>query len=410
MASLKVDATRCLLVLFIVFILSLSGFYLGGIFLVLFWILFSFLLFDLILLANTARATMYIQNFSTEHPVKGEDIQYTLKIYFESFLPGLRCFVTFKGVRKDEVIHSGMDDFGFFPLPQEIVARNYTVQCPFRGIYTVGLDRLEIEDVLSIISIRLKVWYRTFYVFPRLIKLSSMRLPTTEGDMAESITAWEGGTYDNTRFTGITEYRPGEPVRSMAWKRFGASGIAFVRTYETSSSPGVTFYIDLCRKGPPDYLVFDAEDCSIEVLLASVYFFLRSGVAVHVRIEDSLTSFDAADVADTASGEFIRFLESTVNWSFSEGARPSALEVLEADKRGGAIPTASVVGIFRSFDEEVLSFIEDQGDRLNATAFVIASSLSEESAQALARYRSSGVKADHLIVIRNSGTIQEDLS
>ncbi|HOV64970.1 MAG TPA: hypothetical protein PLG43_13950, partial [Spirochaetia bacterium] len=208
MAPLKVDATRCLLVLFIVFILSLSGFYLGGIFLVLFWVLFSFLLLDLILLVVSVRATMYIQNFSTEHPVKGEDIQYTLKIYFESFLPGLRCFVTFKGVRKDEAIHSGMKDFGFFPWPQEIVARNYTVQCPFRGIYTVGLDRLEIEDVLSIISIRLKVWYRTFYVFPRLIKLSSLRLPTTEGDMAESRTAWEGGTYDNTRFTGINEYRP----------------------------------------------------------------------------------------------------------------------------------------------------------------------------------------------------------
>lgn len=402
MARLRVDGKRFLLLASLAFIVFLSGSYLGGIFLILFRSLLVFFLIDIILLAVSSAAVMHIQNFSTEHPVKGEDIDYTLKLYFESFLPGLRVFVAFKGVRNEGGLDSRRD-FRFFPGPAEILVKQYTVQCPFRGVYTVGLERLDVEDLFSFFSVSLKVWHRTFYVYPRLIRLESCLL-AAEGEMSESMSLEGGGVTDNTRLLGISEYLPGESVRSIAWKRFAAAGIPYLRIYETSSSPGITLYLDLRRKEEPDHALLDAEDCSIEVLIAVLSFFLRKGVPVFVRVGRSRTDFGTDDAG------FRAFFESTVNWSFGREGEPSVCACLEADKRDGAVLSSSVVGIFRGFDEATLAFVEDQGGMPRTVAVVIASALSEEEERSLELYRSSGLGADRLVIVRNSETIQEDLS
>lgn len=389
------------------FVFHLASSYLGGIFGYVSRFLSVLLVLDLVHLFWSFQRIRYSQNFSTTHPVKGQNVDYIFRLRLESPIPGNRLLVKFKGIRQDLKLDYGVKTLDFFPGAGGFDEHRKQIQCPFRGTYTVGLDSIELQDALAMLWIKVPVWFITFYVYPRLIELDSCRL-AGEGKRDLSTSLAEGAVVDPTRFRSLTEYRSGESTRHLAWKKFAATGVPFLREWERSAFPGITLYLDTQRRGEPDYQSLLAEDCALEILLALAYWFIRQEIPVYHRGEAGMVRLE-----DEAAA-FSSFLTNTVSLTFSprnKTGRPSPVSDLESDIHTGSLGTVAVVGIFRSFDREVVSFIENYSDEFrHCYAIVVGSALPPDELAQAGAYRSSSTQGSRLILVQDGDTIKEDLA
>lgn len=390
---------------YLVFYLAAS--YLGDVFAYISRFLSVLLVLDLIHLFWNFRRIRYSQNFSTTHPVKGQNVEYIFRLRIESPIPGTRLLVKFKGIRQDLQLDYGVKTLDFFPGAAAFDEYRKQIQCPFRGTYTVGLDSIELQDALAMLWLKVPVWFITFYVYPRLIELDSCRL-VGEGKRDLTTSLANGAIIDPTRFKSLCEYRAGENIRNMAWKKFAATGVPFLRDWERSAFPGITLYLDTLRRGEPDYQSLLAEDCALEILLALAHWFVRQDIPVYVRNDGGI-----ARLEDGTNG-FSRFMTDTAKLSFcqrSDEDQPSLIACLESDIHSGSLGTVAIAAIFRSFDMELVSFLENYSDEnRHCYALVVGSALTADEYELARNYRSSSPYGERLLLVRDSDTIKEDLS
>ncbi|MFH2116137.1 MAG: DUF58 domain-containing protein, partial [Spirochaetota bacterium] len=382
----RLDGSLFALYLGVYIVFHLAASYLGGVFGYVSRFLSMLLFLDLFHLFWSFRRIRYSQNFSTTHPVKGQNVEYIFRLRLESPIPGARLMVTFKGIRQDLRLDYGVKTLDFFPGAGAFDEHRKQIQCPFRGTYTVGLDSMELQDTLAMLWIKVPVWFITFYVYPRLIELDSCCL-VGEGKHDLPTSLAEGAIVDPTRFRSLAEYRPGESVRHLAWKKFAATGIPFLREWERSAVPGITFYLDTLRRGEPDHQSLLAEDCALEILLAVSHWFVSHDIPVYVRNDGGIARLEGGIEG------FSRFMTDTAKLSFTpsnEAGLPSLIEGLESDISKGSLGTVAVAGIFRSFDREVVSFLESYSDEYrHCYAIVVGSALASGDYGKAREYRAS---------------------
>jgi hypothetical protein len=415
----RLDGNFSILYLGVFSVVNLAASYLGGPFGYISRFLSLLLLLDLVHLLWNFRRIRYSQNFSTTHPVKGQNVEYIFRLRMESPIPGARILVKFKGIRQDLRLDYNLETMDFFPGADAFDEHRKQIQCPFRGTYTVGLDSIELQDALAMVWINVPVWFITFYVHPRLVELDSCRL-AGEGKQAMATSLADGSIVDPTRFRALTEYRPGESVRNLAWKKFAATGVPFLREWERSAFPGITLYLDTWRRGEPDYQSLLAEDCAVEILLALAHWFVRQDIPVYVRADGGVTSLGSGLAAGIGGGlgggmaGFQRFMAGTAHLGFcprNEAGLPSLIADLESDIHDGLLGTVAVAGIFRSFDREVVSFLEAYSDEYrHCYAIVVSSALVSKEYEKAREYRASSPFGERLVMVRDSETIREDLS
>jgi len=388
------------------FLLYVAGSYLKGPYYSLFLSLVFLFVLDVGFFLIGVGRTKYVEDFSTTHPQKGDAVQYTLGLVMETSLPACWIRVRLKESREDLSEKAERKSFFLFPRPRQLYRFSYTIRCKFRGIYTVGLDSLEIYDPLFLFGIRLPVYHRNFYVYPRLAELSSCRIRVNRAE-GFSPGIGEGLTADPTLFQSVTEYRPGQPIRYMAWKKFAATGIPYVRQFETSSLPMITLYMDLRRKGESTEAIWESEDVSLEVLLALIRYFLLHKIPVRLRYGEEQIVFREEDPE-----EFQRFYRYTLLFPFGTYAfhAVSPSELLRGDVQNRSLATGAVVGIFRSFDPQVIEFLEDftfaDGKGIG---IIVVTSLEPRELHLLEDYRLRMEEQDRLLLVRGYHTMKEDL-
>ncbi len=267
--------------IFILILFFLARSYLGSFFIFLFYLVFFTPLFSLLYLIVSHLFVRYSQNFSNEHPVKGETVKYTLIISNESPFPIPMINVHFKLIHP--YLERLTEDFSAYLLKGEKLKREYVIKCPYRGVYTIGLHRIVYEDLLGLFKISRSIWYRTFYVYPRIITLKGFPLALRRG-MAEKQTAGSGIVPDTTLFTGLRDYRRGESLRHVYWKKFASTGKPFIKEYGISTEPSVSIYLDLRKEGISGVKALIAEDISVEILIALANHFLESGISINIFI------------------------------------------------------------------------------------------------------------------------------
>jgi uncharacterized protein (DUF58 family) len=292
----------------------------------------------------------YHQEFSTEHPVKGEWVAHRLALSNETFLPLHHVRVRFKAV------HPGMaeqqPDFQAYLRARGRLEREYRIHCPFRGIYTVGLQTLEAQDPLHLFTLRRPVWYRTFYVYPRVLPLKGF---TTGLERSERLSQGSstGAVPDYALFSRLRSYRRGESLRHVSWKKFAATGHPYLKEYDTSAEPGVSIYFDLREMDLPVLKALETEDVSVEILVALVKFYLDAGVPVSVHAPGrSLFHFRGSSPTD-----FQAFHKATMELLFQRTISPAAL--YRSDRQSGSADGSSVILVSHLFDAETFALVED---------------------------------------------------
>ena len=340
----------------------------------------------------------YVQDFDTEHPVKGQSIGYRLKVVNESFLSTGMVTIRFKSVHPD--LRSDLSDQALVFGPHQTLDRRFQIRCPYRGIYTVGLEHLATRDLLGWLELSQTVYHRTFYVYPRIVDIAP-RLAGGRSFGLSSLTR-AGQDDDFALVEGLGEYRSGLPVRHLAWKKYFATGRPFLKEFAKSAEPGITIYLDLRRERPPDTRQLEAEDCSIEISVAIVKYFLDNDIPIQVKAMGAeLYTFTGASAED-----FQAFYLHTINLVFQKSASP--VDVFEDDRKRSAVD-GSVLFVTHLPDPEVLSLVELSRDGSVGAVFNSSAMSSEERAR-LEGYRENlaGAK-QRFFIVRSPETIREDL-
>lgn len=336
----------------------LAGSYVAPFFLFLFILLLFLPILSLAYLLLTFFRLKYYQEFSTEHPVKGESVGYRLILANETLLPLHHLTVVFK------TIHPFMEEV-LPPFTTYIRSRSrlelpYQIRCPFRGIYTVGLEYLAGEDPLHFFVFRRRVWFRTFYVYPRILALRAFSTGTERSErLAQGSST--GSVPDFSLFNQLRSYRYGESLRHVAWKKFASTGTPFLKSYDTSAEPGLTIYLDLRQGKHTGMKALETEDVSLDTLVALVKYYLDHEVPVTVRAPGR-TVYTFRGSGPSVFGPFYL---STMELIFQPTISPAALYRLDRQTHG--YESTSAIIISHLFDPQVFSTVEES---LNGDASV----------------------------------------
>ncbi len=350
-------------------------------------------------------AVKYHQEFDTDHPIKGEHLTYTLSLANESALPSAPMRIRFRTVQPGAPLH--LPDLDIVLKPGERFEKAFTIRCPFRGIYTVGLEEMEVRDVFGWIRIRRSVWHRTFYVYPRVIETS---YPFSIGDSSDLSTGPNpGASQDFSLFENLTQYREGESIRHLAWKKFMALGEPYLKSYGRTSQPGITIYLDLRRTGYPTPAVLEREDCSIEITVALVKYFLYRSVPVIVHAMGNSRYYFYGD----DPGSFERFHKETINIIFQSSVSPATLYAADAQS---SFARSSVVFITHIIDPKIVSVVEESMDSpagvIPRTAMILNRTNMTSGDRRFARITIDRLRerGGEVVEVEDAETIAEDLS
>ena len=400
----------CGIYLFAIVIGYLAAAYLGTFFAVFATMFILLPVISLLLLVIAGAGLRYSQHFSNEQPVKGQELQYRCIIENGSALPLPRVRALFRAIRptadggnggKDGAGGAGPSLLTYLPGHQ-YVEREQTVQLPYRGIYTVGLDRIELSDTLQLFTVRPRVKVREFRVYPRILPVGSFE-PGSERRLGTSEVGSLGTLPDYSLFNQLREYRPGESVRHLAWKKFASTGVPVVKEYDSTSEPAVSIYVDLrpVPPGAPDVLL--TEDVTVEALVALVNHFLQRNLPVTVRAASrALYEF----IGDHSS-DFARFYESTFDLLFVSDI--SAARLYETHLETGMnTEVNSMFFITHLLDPEILLLLEEQ----RASNFQVTLIYNQTAGAGdthggyFSRLREQGTR---VVTLRSAGSIVADL-
>ncbi len=387
--------------LFMMYILYLTGVYFGSIYYVLFLTTVFLSIFSLVSITMTGFSLRYNQEFSTDHPLKGEDIVYTFSATKESGFPSTPVRAVFRNVRQ------GMDvtipDVRFYPTPNRRFEFNYSIHCPYRGVYTMGLDALELIGIFNLLSFRIPAWTRTFYVYPRIITIGHAPFTEYGGALSQPGTA-RGREEDYTLLESLVQYRAGLPIRHIAWKKFASLGEPVLKAYNASSRPGITIYLDTRRRGPESDAALAAEDCSVEILVALVKYYTEQNIPVSVY-GDGWDRFIFPGRDDAMFHEFHR---STIGVFFS--SRLSPAEIFYADAGDSQFRASTVLFVTHHIDPEIMTLAElGSHDTACGAILNLSSRSASERLEIEATVEHLKERGALLHTVRNADAIKEDL-
>ena len=401
------------LLLFAIFLLYLAGFYFGSFIMTLFYFFLFLPLLSVALCIASYFGLKYIQSFDTEHPVKGEDIHYNLNLANEGILPIFRIHCLFKTINPH--MDLAIPDFSSYLSSRSRIERQYTFRCSYRGIYTVGLERIRIDDPFGLLSFTSLIQYRTFYVYPRILELIHFPLGLQNSEGTGTGMA-QGGDPDYSVYTQFRSYRAGESTRHIHWKKFASTGKPFIKVFETTAEPEMRIFFDLrtcvahtgaLRTGTLTTAgqALETEDTSVEILVALVKYFLDREVSLSVKAPGrKIYTFDGA-----SPSHFEAFYLSTMQLIFQDTISPSDLYLSES--RTSSTERGSIFFISHFMDAALFSLIEASGTGGKTFTLIFnqvgyGEGEKQRNLFYINRLRERGAR---IIVVNSPDTIVEDL-
>lgn len=390
--------------IFAVILVYLAGSYFGGIMLFLFYSFILLPVFSIILLVFVIRGIKFFQYFSTDHPVKGETIEYRVVLSNESLFPVSEISSKFMTI--NPYMARMIPNFRLSLKRGETKEFKYNIACSFRGIYEVGLESVSITDIMGLFTIYIPVWHKTFYVYPRIIILRHFSLGI-ESFLNKGEDKAYTGLSDNTLIKGIQEYRQAEPVRHMYWKKFAATGRPVLKEYDTSTTPEVTIYIDLFHTYAEQNTIktFEREDVTVEICTALAKYYLQRNTGVTIRCPcNPLFSFKG-----NRQEHFDDYYKQTIN--LFSGPNENPVHLFCVDLKNGTLESKSIIFITHRVDPELFNVVEESINSDLQIMVIFNHSTTEKYTQKKNKHFFNTLqdKGAMIIDVQSSQTIAEDL-
>lgn len=257
------------------------------------------------------------QDFSTDHPAKGERVEYTLHVRNELPIPMTAAECRFSAVGPGS---GRMEAFPLLLGSNGSAQKHETIVCAYRGVYAIGAERFSFRDALGLLEIDHRVEPRVFYVYPELVRLGSAVERMAEGG-GEGRPVPGGQDADPGVFDAVAPLVHGRGARRIAWKRWAATGIPCEVSEGGVSAYGLRVVLDL----RPSETVISEEDrlVSEDLAVTAVFSVLRRLVERSIPAEFVLGGEEAgAAIEDRAS--FDAAYDASTNILFTDSRFPGA--------------------------------------------------------------------------------------
>lgn len=199
------------------------------------------------------------QTFSTDHPLKGESVQYRLYMENSGPFPLARGTCGFSSSRETT---SGLQTKPIPVSPFSGASFEETVQCAYRGTYTVGLISVSFKDTIGMIEFEETIEPHIFYVYPELVSLDQ-GIERITGSSGADRADHDSNDEDASIYEYVSPVRTGENPRRVNWKRWAATGIPSRIVSGNSVSSSLKVVLDLWPEEKTDGGRLASEDRAI---------------------------------------------------------------------------------------------------------------------------------------------------
>jgi len=398
---MKVNVRLLALYAFSLVIMYLAGVYFGNVLQVLFIFFCLYPVFSLVSLVIWYAGLDFEQSFSTLMPVKGEKIEYRLTVFNRSFLPIPSVNIEFEQV-------SPSMDLELPPYSASIGAgrvhdKTFEVHCPYRGEYRIGVKSLEVHDFFQMFSLKKKTAPEEFAVFPRIIELDTFSPVATIIDGSGN-NASAGIIPDPTLFQQLREYREGDSIRHIYWKKYASTGKPILKEYERTKRSGVRIYFDTRKHQWRGVNPLEQEDVSVETLVALIKYLLER--RIHTTV--IAPGWKSGEFTSQEPEAFDEFYRSTIELRFGDIASPVA--IYHEDRSTGKLESQTIIFITHVIDPKIFAIREHARQHemhfiMNSTGYIERDL--KEIDGFLRSAREYGVET---LCVRSEESIREDLS
>lgn len=266
--KLKVKSNKFYYYLFLWFISLLSGNYLGRNFYIIYVIIRSVLVTNILHFILTINKIYYNQNFSTTHPQKGDLIEYNLKI--ENKLPFIPCLIDI-----DFTDSLSLKSFRPILKNKSSITLNKQFSLPYRGIYNAGIESIVCRDILGLLEYKFNYWPKTFYVYPKIDEKMSINRSIDGKSLNKK---YNKISDNNDYFQKLDNFRIGDKLSLISWKHLLVKNNLYKKVFLTED--GFNSYIFLDKTRLPHYREGPADDKAIEITLSLIFSYIDNRVSV----------------------------------------------------------------------------------------------------------------------------------
>lgn len=278
---------------------------------------------SIIYLAISWNIFAYHQTFSTDHPQKGERIQFKIKLANDGKIPLTSGTCKYTVLGKESYINLPT---GCLPGTKQFIVYETEISCPYRGTYTAGIELIKLSTPLGIIQTEIKLLPHVFYVFPEICNLDSSieEYAVLSGSTIQGEN--RGGT-DPSIFEYTIPLKEEIPGIRIAWKRWASTGIPSAIVSGRAKSKGLTVILDLysCDVLMEEKLA--AEDLIISAFFSVIKYLVNHEIPVQLVVgSSSIKSIDSDE-------EWQTLFDHSTGILFNDSCFPS----IAFEENGGAI-------------------------------------------------------------------------
>jgi len=254
-------------------------------FFLLFFIMLFVALYALALNIWTALSFSYVQELSLSSAVKGASPSLKIGIYNDKPFP-----FTLMKILVETVMPDKRYELRFNLSPQSNIYFTVPVICPYRGVYSVGMTALEINDIFGLVGTRLDMRNLSYYrqrslkILPRVVELPF--LPARSPDAKYSGSGPLRVSEDGESYSDLRRYRPGDPLKRVHRPVSARLRELYVKSYDIPLETAVLVTVDTdMDTGAGEgarYLADMACECAAAIAAIS----LRSGFTVEMTGAD----------------------------------------------------------------------------------------------------------------------------
>lgn len=336
-----------------IFCLSLSflaGIYFGP---YLFFLFFFLLFFPIGLVAATVipyRSVDVQQHWSVFKPVRGEKVSARLFVVNRSPLPMQGLHVEFETDMRRQSGELAPMDLTLRGRTSHDIA--LTLLFAHRGAYRLGVESVRAVDPLGFVRLQRQIETRPYLVYPRIHQLQHFSTVVTDvlGGSAVSADRHAG---DLGNFVQLREYRDGESIRQISWRKYASTGKPFLREYEREQKNGVILYLDTSPAPSLSPDPREHEDTAVEIFLTLIGYLLEHRVTPMVRVPGN------PDLERIESGPdaFDKLVRSSISCGFAKHGGLEAL--IDQDVREGLLSRKVVVAITHDVESGMRNLLEN---------------------------------------------------
>jgi hypothetical protein len=221
----------------------------------------------------------YVQDFDKKYIVKGDTVNFNVKFSNEDFIPYPYLTAVFKGENSFFPVRGEIRKFSLAPYSGKTFT--YEFKCMYRGSFEVGLEKLEIMDILGLFKLKYRIKSsRNLVVHPRIIQIENIHMK--EGYLYDSQNMLETKHEDMAMVSNIRKYAYGDVFKKIHWKLTAKMDDIMVKDFKNTYETSAVVILDLSRNNHTPSINMEIEDRVIETTVSIINYCLSKWIPVEL--------------------------------------------------------------------------------------------------------------------------------